>query len=138
MSDAAVFALVSGLIQITVITTGFLTLWIKLKYGVEEAKESAEKAEASANVAEVSASNAERRSKVVEEKIDVNTKLTKVGVVAATKAASKSDEISDKLNGDTDTKIHTVVREYLDALIIEQNKTTKMILAALDELRRSK
>ena len=135
MSDAAVFALVSGLIQITTIVVGFLMLWVKLKYGVEEAKESADKAE-------VSATSAERRSKVVEEKIDVNTKLTKVSVVAATKAANKTDEIASKtdeiahqLNGDTETKIHTVVREYLDTLMVEQSKGTKEILVALSQLQ---
>jgi uncharacterized protein YoxC len=44
MSDAAVTTLVAGFVQVAVLVVGFLTLWIKLKFGVEGAQRSAEKA----------------------------------------------------------------------------------------------
>lgn len=35
MSDAAVANLVSGIVTVTTLVIGFLTIWIKIKYGVE-------------------------------------------------------------------------------------------------------
>lgn len=39
MSDAAVATLVSGVVTIVTMLVGFLTLWVKLKYGVEKTKD---------------------------------------------------------------------------------------------------
>ncbi len=60
MSDAAVFTVVSGLITITTMLVGFLTLWVKLRYGGEKAAEAAVKAE-----------EAVIRASAVENKIDI-------------------------------------------------------------------
>ncbi len=38
MSDAAIAQVVAGLITITTVVVGFLTLWVKLKYGADQAK----------------------------------------------------------------------------------------------------
>lgn len=76
MSDAAITTIVSGVITAVLtlvpMVIGFLTLWVRLKYGVEKAEEAAKKA------------------KAVEEKIDNNTQLTKEGTEAATANAKKA------------------------------------------------
>ncbi len=61
MSDAAISSLVTGLITVTTMVVGFLTLWVKLRYGTQMAEKAASKA------AEV------------EDKIDANTVLTVKG-----------------------------------------------------------
>lgn len=58
MSDAAIASVVTGLVTVVTLITGFLTLWVKLRYGVEKAEEAATKA------------------KLVEHKIDTNTQIT--------------------------------------------------------------
>ncbi len=67
MSDAAVVAIVTGLVTIVTMVIGFLTLWIKLRYGIQQAEDAASKA----TIAVVQA-------KVVEGKIDDNTARTQV------------------------------------------------------------
>lgn len=69
MTDVGMASLVTGLITITGMIVGFLTLWAKLKYGVEKAEEAATKV------------------KAVEDKIDENTSLTRTATTAATNAA---------------------------------------------------
>lgn len=58
MSDVSVASAVTGLVTITTMVIGFLTLWVKLKYGVDKADEAA------------------RVAKVVEDKVDDNTAIT--------------------------------------------------------------
>ena len=73
MSDAAVSSLVYAIITIVGMIVGFLTLWVKLKYGVAKAEEAATKAT------------------VVENKLDENTRLTKDGTTAAATAAARAE-----------------------------------------------
>lgn len=58
MSDGAIVTVMTGVVTIVMGVIGFLTLWVKLKYGVERADEAAE--------------NAQK----VEKKLDENTKIT--------------------------------------------------------------
>lgn len=88
MSDAAITIVVAGVVQVAVITAGFLTLWVKLRYGVEEARKSAVKAEESATVAA-------DKVQVVERKIDANTATTEA-------VNNKADTIVDQTNGNLD------------------------------------
>lgn len=69
MSDAAVANLITGAVTITTLVVGFLTLWVKLRYGVKKAEEVSVKAES------------------VENKIDHNTILTQEAKDAANKAS---------------------------------------------------
>src|SRR5689334_13108395 len=61
VSDSAVASITASLVTIATMVIGFLTLWIKLKYGEDRDKELKAKAD------------------LVEAKIDVNTKITKAG-----------------------------------------------------------
>lgn len=83
MSDAAITAIVSGLITITTMVIGFLTLWVKLKYGADKAEEASEHAAR----AVVKAEEAAVKAICVEDKIDANTALTAEVKDAATKAS---------------------------------------------------
>lgn len=124
MSDAAVTILVSGLITITTMVVGFLTLWIKLKY----------------------------QSQKVEDKVDANTNLTRSGTaaasinaqvaaVAAKEAAEKTDELAKQMNGEMDRKIQKQIEPIVVALkehTIQDDKNMKDIFHVLEEIKGSK
>ena len=79
VSDSAVAILVSGLITVTTMVVGFLTLWVKLKYSAERAEEAAIKAEEAVVKAEVVEGKIDRNTiatRDVESKIDCNTLIT--------------------------------------------------------------
>ena len=82
MSDAAITALVSGLVTITTIVVGFLTLWVKLKYGAEKVD-------------------------YVAQKLDANTELTS----EAKDAAAKASEHADKCDKER-TKLVSMFRDH--------------------------
>lgn len=117
MTDAAIAHVVTGLVTITTMVIGFLTLWIKLKYGVGKAEEAATKAGE------------------VERKIDHNTTVT-------TETLEKTEVVADKLNGKLEEKINTIVRCHTEPItaIIEahtqqDDKNMAEIRVALGELR---
>lgn len=102
MSDAAIANIVTGLVTITVTIVGFLTLWIKLKYGVKKTED------------------VEAKAITVEEKLDANTIITKAAseaavksAVTAARSATESKEataaIAAKLNGGVDAAIEAAV-----------------------------
>lgn len=102
MSDAAIANVVTGLVTVTVTVIGFLTLWVKLRYGAE-------------------------RADIVEKKIDNNTAITSAGTAAATKSANKAEVTADRarvaaetitemLNGGFDDRIAKIVRDYTEPL----------------------
>ena len=95
MSDAAVANLITGLVTITTVVVGFLTIWVKLKYGVQKAEEAATKA------------------KVVEEKIDNNTA---VAAFTATVAKVAADNLSEQINGLLDNRITVIVERHFGPL----------------------
>ncbi len=102
MSDAAITSIVSGVITVTTIVVGFLAMWVKLRYGAEQAKQAKEAAE------------------VMTEKIEDNTTITRAGlkvaatdakaaVTAVTEARAAAEQmgrhLDKKLNGGLD---HTI------------------------------
>ncbi len=104
MSDAVVTVLVSGLVQVMVLVIGLLTLLVKLKYGVNEAKESAVLA-------------AEKTIEV-EKKIDAN--------MATTESVNlKADMIVDQTNG-TLTQMGVLVTQIADRVnkLEDYNRTS--------------
>lgn len=139
MSDAAIASLVTGVVTVTTIIVGFLTLWIKIRYGVEKAEEAAV------------------QTQIVEKKLDNNTAITKEGqqiaaiavkaaAATASNAAQKAEALSQQLNGKLDTKITTVVKEYITPIVAmikehstQDEKNMEEIRKALAELKaRSK
>jgi hypothetical protein len=142
VSDGAIAALVTGAITITTMVVGFLTLWIKLKYGVDKVEEAATKV------------------KVVEAKVDDNTALTKAGTkaaatnaltaantaadakVAAITAANNTQDLISQLNGGLDHKVHATATSHFDTLSAavqahaeQDDKNMTEIRQALGELR---
>lgn len=77
MSDAAITTLASSLVQIVLTVVGFLTLWVKLRYGVEVSQKAANKAQD------------------VESKLDANTVTTE-------SVNAKADTIVKQTNGSFD------------------------------------
>ena len=136
MSDAAIASIVTGIVTMTTIVVGFLTLWLKLRYGEGKTEALAKKAE------------------VVENKIDNNTLLTKAAGTAAvqnahnaavaaneTKEATQNiaDTISKKLNGGLDHAIETVIKPIREALqehVEHNNRNMNELRAALEDLKR--
>lgn len=126
MSDAAIMSLVSGAVTVTTLVVGFLTLWARLRYGVQE----------------------------VGEKVDDNTRITRAGTTAAatnaaaaTAAATQArrtteaiaQNIERKLNGGIDAAVAEAVapiRQVIEEHARADEETTKAVesrLAALDE-----
>ena len=132
MSDSAVMVLVSGLITITTMIVGFLTLWVKLKYGADKV---------------------EKQVDVIGKKVDANTEVTlagtseasynaRVAAKTASVAATKVHEINTKLNGELDEKIAKIVGIQLEPLystikahVEQDDKNMVEIRTALGELR---
>lgn len=135
MSDAAIAAIVTGVVTVATMVVGFLTLWVKLKYGVEKAEEAVTKTYA------------------VERKIDDNTVITKAASVAAltnAKAAADnaieakeaSEYISKQLNGSLEQKITAIVKTHTDPITDmlkvhseQDDKNMTEIRQALKELK---
>ena len=118
MSDAAVASIVTGIVTVLTMVMGFLTLWIKLRYGVGKAEEAVVKV------------------KAVESKIDENTHLTMTGAEkinqnareaadaaslvardAASAAAMVANELSQLLNGSLDRRMRAIVKEHSEPLL---------------------
>lgn len=144
MSDAAIANVVTGLVTITTLIIGFLTLWVKLKYGVEKAEETVKKTEALA-----------QKTESVAIKIDANTEATLAGNQAAatnarhaataashaaTVVAEVKESINKKLNGGMDHAIDAAIKPIRDALadhIVQYETDMKDIRSTLEVLRKS-
>ncbi len=131
VSDAAITAIVAGLAQIVVVIAGVVTLWVKLKYGADEAQ---------------------KKALQVEKKIDQNTEITKAGTSAAAinaktaatcaAEAKKATEsvvmtIEKKMNGGVDVAIEAAIkpiRETLTEHILRYEIDMKAIISSLKEL----
>lgn len=116
MSDSAIFTICGAVIQVALIVVGFLTLWVKLKYGAEKAEQ-------------------------IEGKIDDNTHITrtqtKAATAAAVAAAKKADEVNAKLNGGVDDAIRKAIEPVSRALADHaetDEKNMAGILRAIGEL----
>ncbi len=134
MSDTGITVLVAGLLQLATMIVGFLTLWIKLKYGAEQAEKAKLKAE------------------MVERKIDENTSITKSGTEAAAKSANAAavtavkaksaadaiaQDLKTKLNGGVDLAIESNIKPIRDALqdhIMRYESDMKSVQLSLKEI----
>lgn len=126
MSDAAVTVLVSGLVTITTMVIGFMTLWIKLRYGVETKIDN--------NTALTTAGTlaAADNAKVAVEAANL----------AANKVAATEDKITKMLNGQLEERIRHIVKDCFDPLnemvrlhAEQDEKNMAEIRSALDEMR---
>jgi preprotein translocase subunit SecF len=130
MSDAAITTVVTGLVTFTTIVVGFLTMYVKLKYGTDKTEEAA------------------RKVNVVEEKIDQNTVLTKAGTEAAAnnariaartanEAKVAANDVAEKINGELEEKIRGIVKEHMVVLADAFDGHMREIKQMLDDLKSS-
>ena len=91
MSDSGVTIGVAGLLQLATMVTGFLTLWVKLKYAAKKAED-------------------------VEGKLDSNTRITAAGAAAAAVAAQDAAATASKLNGGVDKAVAEAIEPLQKAL----------------------
>lgn len=129
MSDAAVIALITGVGTIVVTVVGFLTVWLKLRYGVEP------KIDTNTEVTKAGTKAAFDNAKVA----------ATAATAAAQKALATEDKITDLLNGQLDIRIRTIVKECFDPLSSavsahaeQDEKNMAEIRKALDELKGHK
>lgn len=87
MSDAAIASIATALVTIVTMVIGFLTLWLKLRYGVEE------------------------KAKTVEKKLDQNTQITRAGQVVATTSAQIAVEAATDVKSATEAMSRTMERK---------------------------
>ena len=110
MTDAGIATIVTGVITVATMIVGFLTLWLKLKYGVSKVEEAAVNA------------------KVVEKKIDDNTTITKAASVAAVSNAKRAADtaieakeatayMAEQLNGKLEEKINAIVKAQTEPIL---------------------
>lgn len=91
MSDAAITSIVTGLVTIGLSAIGFLTLWIKLKYGVQKVEDANTKIDAAAV------------------QVQANTDLT-------TKTKDMAETVNRKLNGGLDNAVHVIITGAVGSL----------------------
>jgi hypothetical protein len=103
MTDATIANIVTATVTIVTMVIGFLTLWVKLKYGVDKVQK-------------------------VEDKLDDNTKVTKDGnvaaeshakaaVTAAENAATKAETLSSQLNGKLEERMGALIKQQLEPIV---------------------
>jgi hypothetical protein len=120
MSDAAIASIVTGAVTVVTLVIGFLTLWVKLKYGDEQTQKTVKHA-----------------SQIVQDKIDDNTTITKVNAgaavvsaVAAAKTAADTksavEGINRKLNGGIDAAVQDAVKPLHDKTEEQGGKLEKL------------
>lgn len=123
MSDAAIASIVTGVVTVTSLFVGFLTLYVKIKYGTDKVKD-------------------------LEDKVDDNTVLTKEGtitaarnaniaVAAANRASDKTDAIAKQLNGTLEEKITTIVRQHTEPILLAIAEHSKQDEQNMREVRQA-
>lgn len=115
MSDAAITAIVSGVITVAGMVVGFLTLWVKIKYGVEKVKE-------------------------VESKVDANTVLTGEARSASVRASEHTASCDEdrarilKVQEDHGARI-TALEAQMTAIGVKVDGVDKNINSTRHEVR---
>lgn len=100
MSDPAIATIVTGLVTITTMIVGFLTLWVKLRYGVES------KITANTELTRAGTATATANAKIA----------ASAASIAAEKAVLTENKITSMLNGELDTRMRGIVKESFDVL----------------------
>lgn len=115
MSDAAIASIVTGLVTVTTLIVGFLTLWVKLRYG-------------------------ESATRKVGEKVEENTEITTEAKDAANKAVAHAlgcdKERAALLKGlaDHDGRI-AALESQMAALKVSMDGVTKNVDSTRHEMR---
>lgn len=122
LSDAAVASIMTGLVTIATVVVGFLSMWIKLRYGVESKID---------NNTEITRTNAKQ---AVDAATTVATKADAI--------AEKTDAIAEKINGGLERKIEAIVKLYVGPITAamaahseQDDRNVQEIKKALGELR---
>lgn len=115
------------------VVIGFLTMWLRLKYNAQQVEE---------------------KSKVVEDKIDVNTQITKAGTTAAatnaveakaaaaaakTAAEKAAERVEQGINGSVDAAIEASIKPLRDAFqdhVLQDEANMTEIRQSLDAIHR--
>lgn len=79
MSDAAITIIVTGLVNVATMLVGFLTLWVRLKYGEQKADQAA------------------RTAAIINRKVDENTSLTTEVKASAEKASQHVEGCDERM-----------------------------------------
>lgn len=119
LSDAAIPVIVTGLVTITTVVVGFLTTWVKLKYGVDKAEEAATKAAQ------------------VEEKIDENTVISTAAKNAAMAAEKQTNGAMSKYQlemVDVVSRV-TALEAGFETLKLSMETVTKNVDSTRHEMR---
>lgn len=126
MSEAAILTVVSGVVTVTTLIIGFLTLWLKLRYGIIKAEEAAYKAE---NVEQ----KIDRNSSAISDKLDHNTMVTTEAKNAAVKAEHQTNGVmkhyQERIN-DHDSRIGA-----LEAQISAMKESVAVVAKNIDTTR---
>ena len=139
MSDAAVTTLVFGLVQVTVIVVGFLTLWVKLKYDVKQAKESAIKTAEKVGVVESKINSNTATTEDVNRKADTILEQTNGGLEKMRLLVGKIAERVDKLEDYNHESSHRLfdaintVHLKLVAMSVMYDRSTTALTSDLKE-----
>lgn len=129
MSDAAITAIVAGLVNVATLLAAFLTLWLKLKYSEKKAEELAVKTD-----------SIESKTDSVEQKIDENTHLTVQAREATHRFREHTEACDDRLNklnktlSDHDSRIIALEAQMV-ALRISMETIDKNVNSTRHEMR---
>lgn len=117
MSDAAIANIVTGIVTITTIVIGFLTLWIKLRFGVERKID----------------------DNTVTTKIGQAVAATNAreAATAANEASAKSDSIAKQLNGMLEERITTIVKKLVDPIATSVKEHSELDNRNMEEIKRA-
>lgn len=123
MSDAAIASIVTGVVSVVLSAIGFLTLWVKLKYGADQAEQAKQKAQAVEGKIDLSL-----------EKIEVNTKVTKAGIKVAARDNKEAVVAAVDAKGATEAMAATVSKKLNGGIDDAVEKNVGPIKARLEEM----
>lgn len=131
MSDGSITVIASTVVTVVTLIIGLLTLWIKLKYGVDKVQEVSENAQKAALAAKEVATN-------IENKIDENTAVTVEAKEAAARAGKHTDRCDEERSKILKTLSDTVemVKRH-DARISAVEAQVSATKASVDNVSKS-
>ncbi len=123
----------SGFVTIALGLIGFATLWLKIKYGTEQAAEKA-------TMAADSATEAARKATLVEEKLDQNTVISTQAKDAAQKAERQTNGVMTGYDSHITRLVETTVEHHnrivaLEAHIVLLQGSVDAVVKTVDSTR---
>ena len=132
MSDAAIANIVTGLVTVTTIIAGVVTLWIKQRHTSDKLDENTRLTVVGTTKATAAAHEAKQAAKVAAD----------TAATAVDEAKAAAQRMEKQLNGDLEERIRSVVKGEVGALVAEfhahaeqDDKNMQEIRKALGELR---